>query len=126
VWIGVICLVSIPFESFQTHSHWDKIGWIPFYSWPVKPLDVLGNVLLYMPLGFLATKATTTLATKTRRHEVEIVRAYLRVGIEAFVLSLSMEVIQDFSHSRFPSATDLVCNVAGALLGLACSVRWVR
>jgi len=47
----------------------------------------------------------------------------LRVAVEAFLLSLAMEVIQDFSPSRFPSATDLVCNVAGALLGVAFARR---
>jgi glycopeptide antibiotics resistance protein len=106
-WVVAIGLVSLPFESFQTHSHWDKIGWIPFYSWPVRPLDIVQNILLYMPLGYLAVPAA-----RPRTHV-----SFSRVALEAFVLSLAMEVSQDFSHSRFPAATDLVCNVAGALLG---------
>jgi len=106
-WAVTICLASIPFESFQTHTHWDKIGWIPFYSWPVRPLDVVANIALYVPLGYLATGRSR----------------YVRVAAEAFLLSLTMEVIQDFSHSRFPSATDLVCNITGALLGVALANR---
>jgi len=34
-----------------------------------------------------------------------------------------METLQDFSHGRFPAATDLVCNVSGALLGVYIASR---
>lgn len=33
----------------------------------------------------------------------------------AFVMSLLGEWSQVYSHSRFPSATDVVCNVIGAV-----------
>jgi glycopeptide antibiotics resistance protein len=110
VWSLVIVLVSFPFESFQTHAHWDKIGWIPFYSWPVRVSDILGNLALYFPLGFLALRR--------RSHP-----PYVVVVLAAFTLSLAMETIQDFSHGRFPAATDLVCNVSGALLGVYVASR---
>lgn len=128
MWSAVIALVSFPFESFQTHAHWDKIGWIPFYSWPVRVFDILGNLALYFPLGLLAARpgrfGSTGIAPS---RSPESSRApYVTVGIASFLLSLAMETIQDFSHSRFPAATDVVCNVSGALLGVFVASGRVR
>ena len=113
-WVAVIGLVSFPFESFQMHAHWEKIGWLPFYSWPVRPLDIITNLALYVPFGILATNI--------RKRDISMAY-YAGVAAEAFLLSLTMEVLQDFSHTRFPSATDLVCNVSGAIVGAALARR---
>ena len=69
-----------------------------------RVIDVVGNILLFVPLG-------VTTALMVRRRPV------LSAALLAFVLSISAETLQLYSHSRYPSATDLVCNVAGALAG---------
>jgi glycopeptide antibiotics resistance protein len=101
VWCVAILLGSVPFTDAQTHPLWTRVRWVPFWSWTIK--DMVVNILLYVPLGFLF---------KGERHAVSTV-----VGFAA-LLSLAAEVSQLFSHSRFPSTTDVVCNMIGALAGV--------
>jgi len=39
----------------------------------------------------------------------------------AFVLSVTSEFTQVYSHWRFPSATDVSCNMIGAWFGVLCA-----
>jgi glycopeptide antibiotics resistance protein len=98
-----VLLITFPWQNIVFHSHWARVVWIPF-SAEFRPVDVFGNVLIFVPLGF-----TTTLM---RRRQ-----PLAAVFLLAFVTSLTAEALQLYSHSRYPSATDVVCNVAGALLG---------
>ena len=68
------------------------------------------NLLLCAPLGI-----ASALYFRSRRARSGIVLA--------FGVSLFGEWLQVYSHSRFPSATDLFCNVAGAVAA-ALVVRW--
>lgn len=109
VWTGLILLVVAPWRSFQDHSHWARVQWIPFVTPPVRARDIIGNVVLYVPFGYF------------------LVRALPRSGIWpavalAFTLSLATEFSQVYSHGRFPSTGDLICNVSGGWLG----ARWAR
>ena len=72
---------------------------------PIKLVDILLNVALYVPFGYWLTRWAG------RR------RAGLAVA-SAGVLSLVTEWTQLYSHSRFPSLTDVTCNVFGALVGV--------
>ena len=101
VWCVAILLGSVPFIDAQTHPFWTRVRWVPFWSWTIK--DVVANILLYVPLGFLF---------KGERHAVSTV-----VGFAA-VLSLAAELSQLFSPSRFPATTDVVCNMIGASAGV--------
>ena len=47
-----------------------------------------------------------------------------RLPVRPTTLALATEASQLFSHGRFPSVTDLTCNVLGAWLGARWS--WVR
>jgi hypothetical protein len=49
--------VDWPWGDLQNHTHWAKVGWIPFVSPPVRSFDVLQNLLLFAPFGFFV--ATT-------------------------------------------------------------------
>ena len=53
-------------------------------------------------------------------------RLFRRPLLMAFGLSLALSVTaewsQVYSHTRYPSATDVACNVAGALA----AARWMR
>jgi len=37
---ALIALALPPWGDFQSHSHWDRIGWVPFASPPVKVSDI--------------------------------------------------------------------------------------
>ena len=76
---------------------------------PVKASDMIANVLLYVPLGYLE---------RPRRSPRRMVGQALG---ESFVIAFLTELTQLYSHSRFPSATDIVCDCAGAALG-----AWLR
>jgi len=96
------------------HSHWSKVAWIPFDPRParIRPFDVAGNLLLCAPLGVVAGLSFT--------------RGPLIAGALALALSLFVETMQLYTHSRFPSATDVVCNVTGAVVAAAVARYGVR
>ena len=99
----LIVAIVFPWRDLQDHTHWGKVLWVPFVTPPVKTIDLVGNVLLYLPFGFLGARATR--------------RTILVLG-GAALLSLVTESAQLFSHARYPSTTDFICNLAGCMLGL--------
>ncbi len=111
-WAGwllvIVALTVLPLSDFRGHAHWDKVMWIPFRGPYVKPLDVLLNVGLFVPFGAWWPPRRPG---RPRRH-------LLLVLASAALLSCLAELWQVFGHNRFPSATDLVCNVAGAAVGV--------
>ena len=111
LWTGVIILVVVPWGSLQNHAHWSKIGWIPFVSPPVRPGDIILNTLLYVPWGYLFARGGTGNSIPP-----------WKIAAYAFVLSVVTEGVQVMSHGRFPSATDVVSNTAGAWLGASWAV----
>ena len=93
------------------HAHWQKVQWIPFRSPPVKLRDVLINLALYFPFGYAVVRA---LAQHARRwHAVAL----------ACALSIAIEWSQLYSHSRFPSVQDVLCDIAGAWGGAWLATR---
>jgi glycopeptide antibiotics resistance protein len=106
LWIVVIVAIVVPWGDFQNHTHWSKVVWIPFVSLPWRISDAIANVLLYMPFGYWY-------ARQSRRQG-----AGWRAIVLAAVLSFSTEYAQLYSHSRFPSLTDVTCNLLGAYAGL--------
>lgn len=77
-----------------------------------KPLDVVANVLLFLPLGFLYP------LTRPARDEP----TPFRVLLLGLILSGGIETIQLFEHDRVASLIDVLTNGSGALLG-ALAVR---
>jgi glycopeptide antibiotics resistance protein len=109
VWMVALVAVSVPFDDLHPHTHWAKVGWIPFVTPPVKASDIIANVLLYFPLGYFEQ-------TQGSRR-----RMMARAFGEAMLIAFLTEWTQLYSHSRFPSATDIVCDGLGAVLG-----AWTR
>jgi hypothetical protein len=68
--------------------------------------DVLANVVLFLPLGFLA-----------RLVRRDAVRGSLDVLVAGACTSLAIEALQHFLPARHPSPLDVLANAAGAWLG---------
>ena len=103
--VAVILLVGIPWTDFQNHPHLETVGWVPFVTPPWELGDSIANVLLYAPFGL-----SCSLFDRSRRN-------HWRTFGYATALSLGTEASQIFSHSRFASSTDVVCNMLGTIFG---------
>jgi glycopeptide antibiotics resistance protein len=109
VCVLVIAGVVLPWSSFQPHSHWGRVVWLPFSTPPpLTARDVIVNVLLYVPFGFLYAWPRPGSA-----------RVFLWSAVWAASLSIATEWTQVFSHARFPSATDVLLNTIGSAMGVA-------
>lgn len=95
------------------HSHWARVVWIPFLSPPYRAFDIVANTLLYVPLG---SSLTVGLGRGGRR-------GWAVVGL-AGLLSVGTEWTQLYSHGRWPSLTDVSCNVLGAWVGWLLLAAW--
>jgi glycopeptide antibiotics resistance protein len=104
LWVGMILLVVVPWFTYQNHSHWAGVTWIPFLSPPFKPRDIVLNTLFYMPFGFFLLRGYQR-------------RTRFDAAIAGLVLSALTELTQVYGHYRFPTTTDIVCNTLGAYLG---------
>jgi glycopeptide antibiotics resistance protein len=105
---AMLLATAYPWSDLQDHSHWARVGWVPFVSPPVRLLDVAANLLLGAPIGF---------ATAWGLGRGPATAALIAAGT-----SVAAEWTQLYSHSRFPSATDVICNVGGAF-ALAVATR---
>ena len=112
--VAVIAAAVVPWHDFQGHTHWGKVTWLPFVSGPLRLRDVVANVLLFVPLGAAVARGSST-------HHM--IRNATLVGAG---VSLVGEWAQVYSHSRFPSATDLVNNMCGAVLAASTVRAWRR
>lgn len=111
LWASLIVAIVVPWYDWQDHPHWMNVVWRPFVDPPMRMLDVVLNIALYVPLGFAGIRRTG--------------RTWL-VVVLATGLSLLTELTQVYSHSRIPSLTDVVSNVAGAATGLMLAIALGR
>ncbi|MEA2774574.1 MAG: hypothetical protein QOD93_7536 [Acetobacteraceae bacterium] len=95
---------------FGTWQEWDRRG------------DLLSNILLYMPFGFLATHTSPGRAPAA-------VRALLAI-LAGTALSVGMELTQFYDEGRVTSMGDVYANAIGSTVGatlsalLGVSMRW--
>ncbi len=112
-WILVIVLATTtPWHNFQGHSHWNMVHWIPFQdaSFSLRFfIDLIGNVMLFVPFGYLYVRSRPTLT----------MGVFVWALLLASLLSVSTEIVQVFSHNRIPSTTDVCSNIIGASFGVA-------
>jgi glycopeptide antibiotics resistance protein len=101
--VGVVVVAVVPWTSYQGHAHWARVEWVPFLA-SVRMGDAIANILLYGPLGYAASLRSRS-------------RGLGQAAVLSLVLSSLTEWSQVFSHGRFPSAADIVCNVLGACVG---------
>jgi glycopeptide antibiotics resistance protein len=107
-WLVLVLSVTLPWTSFRSHAHWDRVGWIPFRSGAVRLPDLAENLILYVPLGWWWARHAPTRPS----------RALANATVTAALLSLACEWAQVYSHGRFPSSTDVFMNTVGAVLGV--------
>ncbi|HET6718963.1 MAG TPA: VanZ family protein [Rhodocyclaceae bacterium] len=79
-------------------------------------LDLLVNVGLYLPLGFLW--ALWLLRWRWLQ------KIWWIATVPAVALSLGVEVVQNWLPTRVPSNLDLLCNGLGGLVGVLLARRW--
>lgn len=116
--VVIVAATTAPWTDFQaTPTNWHKINWVPyvhaFWGFRIVDRDVLQNVVLYMPFGYCYVKSFPS-ESRSR---------LLLAGMFACTLSLATEAAQVFQPERVPSATDVINNVVGALLGASFG-RW--
>ncbi len=109
---AVLAATLLPWSNFVGHSHWAQVQWIPFYGRRLDWFDIAANVALFVPLGYFAGGFFAVLSPGKKQ---------LLVLAGTTLLSTAAEFIQIYSHGRFPSATDVGCNIVGAALGLVIS-----
>ena len=82
-------------------------------GWPryLTALDLVVNVLSYIPLGFLWLAALRPTLGRWLAPAAAVLIGAL--------LSLAMESLQNYLPSRVPSSLDLACNIAGTVMGAA-------
>ena len=105
-WVAVIAIAVVPWTDFQNHTHWRRVQWIPFVTPPIKIVDIVINVLLYIPFGYFYAQQRPG-----RRGNI------WRALVIAAALSIFTEWTQLYSHSRFPSLTDVTNNLIGTAIG---------
>ena len=102
-WAIVIWLVCLPWPGMAPQAN-NEVQLVPFTGPADRPTDVIANLLLFLPFGFLFAAYYP--------------RAPLWMLIAAAAaVSLAAEALQLVSAARFSSATDVVVNVCGAALG---------
>jgi glycopeptide antibiotics resistance protein len=103
LWVVVIWLVCLPWPGMapQADSH---VQFVPFAGAADRPRDIIANILLFLPLGYLFARSHPR-------------RGYVLLSVTAAAISLTAESLQILSPARYPSATDVVVNTAGAVLG---------
>ena len=90
--------------------------WVLIHSWPTSVdrflfRDIAVNVLIYLPVGVFGFLAL--------RQNVRSAFAATATVLIALALSSSIEMIQLVDDARVCSASDVVCNVCGTVLGVA-------
>ncbi len=100
-WIPVVWIVSFP-VGFTPEPQWDRVHLIPFTDPADKIADLAVNLLLFVPFGYSFARWPG---------------GTVRVAAAAAVTSMSAEFLQLFSTIRYPSGTDVVYAVIGALAG---------
>ncbi len=109
---ALILVVDYPWGDLRDHAHWTEVGRVPFISPPIERGDIVGNLLLGVPAGLSASFVFQ--------------HAVIGAALVTLPVSLAGEAIQIYSHERFPSATDLVCNVVGAMAAALAGTAWRR
>ncbi|MDR3054010.1 MAG: VanZ family protein [Zoogloeaceae bacterium] len=109
------------YGSLYPCSGWQRNGADPFafleWAWPRywTGFDLVTNVIIYMPTGFLLTLSLRRLPGRWS--------GFILAVLLSLLLSFCMESLQTWLPSRFSSNLDLGGNTLGALLGALLAFR---
>lgn len=100
-WIPVVWIASFPVGPTAT-PQWRRVHAVPFTDPADKVEDLAVNLLLFVPFGYSFAR--------WRGRPIPLLAA-------AAATSASAEAMQLFSTVRYPSGTDVVYAVVGAVAG---------
>lgn len=92
--------------------------WAAFLRWPASNSlgDTVGNIALFLPLGFLSALVIARRATVRRRTTALV---FATAAVATTVFAVALQVAQAWLPSRSPATADVVWNMTGYGLGLA-------
>lgn len=130
--VRALLIASTLFIIYATTIPWDlagaptlaRVAWVPLWDFargrPPSIPDLVQNVVLFMPFGFLLGLALPLAREKSP------VMCGIAVASFGLVLSGLVEGLQTMSLTRTPSASDLLTNVFGAFVGGVASRLYAR
>ena len=104
-WIPVVLIASFPLGLTPT-PQWDRVHLVPFADPADKVEDLAVNILLFVPFGYSFARD----------------RGWKWLPLAAALVSVTAELSQLFSTVRYPSGTDVLYAVVGAVAGGVASV----
>jgi glycopeptide antibiotics resistance protein len=110
-----VAAMTMPFHNFVGRPFWDNIEWIPFTDPTSGVDDVLENLALFFPFGFLL--AWCWQGTRG---------AWWKVTALGAALSFCGEFYQIFCVHRHPDVTDVLMNTIGSLGGACLAIALQR
>ena len=121
-WFAAAIGVLIVYACLHPFTGWRDPGlppfdflWLPwprYYTW----IDLTVNVIGIVPFSFALVAALPGRLSRGW--------AVLATILITFLLSLSVETLQNFLPSRVPSNVDVGCNTLGGVLGALAGGRW--
>lgn len=100
----------VPFEDLRHLSHRLELRPVSTHVVAVILVPVIGNILLFVPFGFLLFLTLYAIERPT-------VQTYLLTVLAGFAFTCSIEAWQYFLPSRVADINDVIWNTAGTLLG---------
>ncbi len=118
LWVAVVvALTTYPWNNFIGSPRFEMIHWIPFYGHPFLPGDVIGNILLFMPVGGLYILSQVGPYTWSLLWKAIFL---------SLILSVFVEMTQTLNPSRVPTATDVLFNIVGGGIGGWLALGWIQ
>ncbi len=112
--VGSAPNLLVPGRYFVIHQQFLELPWSEFHSRWSYWLDVVVNIVGFVPLGFFF-RAYLSAVCRIKR------ATWATIGF-GFAVSLTIEVLQGFLPTRDSSMTDLLTNTLGTALGaLVCT-----
>lgn len=114
-WVALIVYASLyPFQGWRSaHIPWwavPMLPWLRYWTW----LDVISNLIGYIPLGFLLALGVVRSGWGGRW---QVLLAVALAVLGGALLSLGMETAQRWLPARVPSSLDWLLNSAGTGIG---------
>lgn len=112
VGLALITLSPLTDWHFVPEAPWRFLD----QPWPKywTGFDVLVNVLAYIPLGLLASRA---ILYRFRDSAWGPLASFMMSGLTCILISILLEGLQTYLPSRRPSILDVVSNATGAMMG---------